>query len=97
MGLQFNAEEEIPQPKQQTTKQSTDAGAHQLADFDPGICQTCKKGRLVVVAELHPDPFTGSQPAGIADIHGFIIREHHFLSPNLAVTRSVVSPAEMTK
>ena len=31
-----------------------------------------------------PDPFPGNQPAGIADIYGFIIREHHFLSPNLA-------------
>ncbi len=52
MGLQFTAEEEIPQPKQQTTKQSNVAGTNQPADFAPGICQTCKNGRLVVVAEL---------------------------------------------
>ena len=52
MGLKFTAGEEIPQPKQQTTKQNTAAAAHQLAGFDPGICQTCRKGRLVVVAEL---------------------------------------------
>jgi len=52
MELQFTTEEDIPQPKQQTTKQSTAEGANQPADFDPGICQTCKKGHLVVVAEL---------------------------------------------
>jgi len=52
MGLKFTAGEEIPQPKQQTTKQNTAAAAHQLAGFDHGICQTCRKGRLVVVAEL---------------------------------------------
>ena len=52
MELQFTTEEEILQPKQQTTKQSTDAETSQPVGFDPGICQKCKKGRLVVVAEL---------------------------------------------
>ena len=33
-----------------------------------------------------PDPFPGSQPASIADIYGFIIREHHFLSPQFSGT-----------
>ncbi len=52
MGLQFTTEEEIPQPELETKKQSTAERIRQLTGFDPGICQTCKKGRLVVVAEL---------------------------------------------
>ncbi len=52
MGLQFTTEEESLQRELQTKKQSNVAGTNQPADFAPGICQKCKKGRLVVVAEL---------------------------------------------
>ena len=54
MQLQFRTEEAIEpkKPKDKKQKPNTAEIVMQLMGFDPGICPKCKKGRMLVLAEL---------------------------------------------
>jgi hypothetical protein len=50
--LQFRTEEQIQPKGPKAKKKITPELIKQLTGFDPGLCQKCRKGRLVVVAVL---------------------------------------------
>lgn len=52
MNLQFRTEEQIQPKGPKAKKKITPELIKQLTGFDPGLCQKCKMGRLVVVAVL---------------------------------------------
>ncbi len=52
MSLQFRTEEQLQPKGPKAKKKITPELIKQLTGFDPGLCQKCKKGRLVVVAVL---------------------------------------------